>query len=156
MEIRAKLADLAVDCLRPGHFVVEVVASSKNLSKITVVIDGDAGVTIDDCGELSRQLSARLDEIDFGIGHYVLEVSTPGLDQPLKLTRQYRRNVGRGLKVHRRDKSIVAGKLVSATDSGIVLQEQVKEAKKGKVITGPEIALSYEDIEKAFVMVSFN
>ena len=132
--------------------MVEVVASAKNLSKITIVIDGDNGVTIDDCSNLSRALSARLDELDFGSNHYVLEVTTPGLDHPLKLKRQFQKNIGRGLKVHRKDKTIILGKLVSTTEESVVLNQEVKE---GKVMVGKELAIPFNDIEKAFVMVSF-
>lgn len=153
MEIRAKLADLAGECLKPGHFLVDLIVSSRNLSKITVVVDGDQGVTIDDCGEISRQLSARLDELDFGTGRYTLEVTTPGLDQPLKLKRQYTKNQGRVLKVHRNDKSIVIGKLVSTDEQGIVLVVAVKE---GKSLQEKEVRVLFEDIEKAFVTISFN
>jgi ribosome maturation factor RimP len=152
MEIRSKLADLAGECLKPGHFLVDVIVSSRNLSKITVIVDGDRGITIDDCGELSRQLSAKLDELDFGTGHYVLEVTTPGLDQPLKLNRQYVKNVGRALKVHRKDKSLISGKLVKADSQGIVLSQELKE---GKSRIAKEVPLSFDEIEKAFVQISF-
>lgn len=147
------MADLAEKTLKPGQFLVDVVASSKNLSKITVIIDGDHGVTIDDCGNVSRELSARLDEMDFGIGRYVLEVTTPGLDQPLKLRRQYAKNVGRNLKVHRRDKSILSGKLSRTDEQGIVLVQEVKE---GRNRSEKELTITFDDIEKAFVTVSFN
>lgn len=145
--------DLVVSSLKKGHFLVDVIASARNLSKITVVIDGDLGVTIDDCSELSRALSAKLDEQDFGQGRYVLEVTTPGLDQPLKLQRQYAKNIGRSLKVHRTDKSILTGKLVKADTSGIVLMQEVKE---GKIRKESEIAVAFENIEKAFIVISFN
>lgn len=152
MEIRSKLADLAESCLQPGQFLVDVVASSKNLSKITIVVDGDAGVTIDDCGEISRLLSGKLDELDFGTGRYVLEVTTPGLDQPLKLKRQYAKNVGRSLKVRRRDQSQVTGKLSQANEEGIVL---LTETREGKVRQEQEVPILYQDIAKAFVIISF-
>lgn len=152
MEIRAKLADLAESCLQPGQFLVDVIASSKNLSKITVVVDGDRGVTIDDCGEISRLLSGKLDEMDFGTGRYVLEVTTPGLDQPLKLKRQYAGNVGRSLKVRRRDQSQITGKLSQANEGGIVLIQEIQE---GKTRREQEVPVRYEDIDKAFVIVSF-
>lgn len=152
MEIRSKLADLAGECLKPGHFLVDIIVSSRNMSKITVVVDGDNGVTIDDCGEISRELSVRLDAMNFGTGRYVLEVTTPGLDQPLKLKRQYAKNIGRMLKVHRKDKSIVSAKLVKADNQGIVLSQEVKE---GKNRLEKEIQVPFEEIEKAFVQISF-
>jgi ribosome maturation factor RimP len=152
MEIRSKLADLAGECLKPGHFLVDIIVSSRNMSKITVVVDGDHGVTIDDCGEISRELSARLDAMNFGTGRYVLEVTTPGLDQPLKLKRQYAKNIGRVLKVHRKDKSIVSARLAKADEEGIVLSQEVKE---GKNRLEKEIQVPFEEIEKAFVVISF-
>ena len=138
--------------LNSSQFVVDVVASSRNLSKITVIVDGDQGVTIGDCGLISRELSKKLDEVDFGTSHYLLEVSTPGLDHPLKLKRQFQKNTGRGLKVHRKDKSIVQGKLVASDLERIELMQEIKE---GKVTTEHHVMIPFEDIERAFVMVSF-
>src|SRR4051794_17834098 len=92
MDIRAKIAELAEESLVAGdQFLVDVIVSSRNVSKITVIIDGDHGVTIDDCGKISRALSEKLDalNLDTGTASYVLEVSTPGLDHPLKLRRQF-------------------------------------------------------------------
>ena len=152
MEIQAKLRDLVTESLKTSHFLVDVVASAKNLSKITIIIDGDNGVTIGDCSELSRAVSAKLDELDFGSSQYILEVTTHGLDHPLKFKRQYRKNVGRGLKVHRRDKTLVSGKLIRMDEQEIVLSEEVKE---GKSILQKEVIVRFEEIEKAFVTVSF-
>jgi len=145
--------DLAAGSLKKGHFVVDVVASAKNLSKITVIVDGDQGVTIDDCSALSRAMSDKLDTLDFGQSRYVLEVTTPGLDQPLKLRRQYTKNIGRSLKVHRRDHLIITGKLVSVDDAGIRLVQETKEGKHRKEV---ETAMAFDDIEKAFIVISFN
>lgn len=153
MDIKAKLTLLAEESLlNPALFIVDVVASSRNFSKITVIVDGDNGVTIDDIGKISKGLSAKLDELDFGTDRYVLEVSTPGLDHPLKLKRQYQKNQGRGLKVHLKDKSIVQGKLSGVSDEGITLNQEIKEGKK---ITEKEVIIRFEDLERAFVMVSF-
>lgn len=152
MEIQAKLRDLVAESLKTSHFLVDVVAPAKNLSKITIIIDGDNGITIDDCTELSRTVSAKLDELEFGSTHYTLEVSTPGLDHPLKLKRQYYKNIGRGLKVHQRNKTLLNGKLISVDDQEIVLGQEVKE---GKTILQKEVVVRFEEIEKAFVTVSF-
>ncbi|NOT75335.1 MAG: hypothetical protein HOP08_10425 [Cyclobacteriaceae bacterium] len=153
MDIKAKLTELVEASLQdPGLFLVEIVASNRNFSKISIIIDGDKGVTIDDCTRISRVVSEKLDEINFEAESYTLEVSTPGLDHPLKLKRQYQKNIGRGFKIHRKDKSIIQGKLIHADDDKIVLAEEVKE---GKIIVEKEMILPYEEIERAFVMVSF-
>lgn len=153
MDIKANLTALAEASLPNPHlFLVEVVVSSRNLEKILVIIDGDAGVTIDDCTQISREMSAKLDEMNFGADRYVFEVSTPGLDHPLKLKRQFQKNVGRGLKVHRKDKSIELGKLDTVDDEKIGLKQEIKE---GKIIAEKQVLIPFEDIERAFVMVSF-
>jgi ribosome maturation factor RimP len=153
MDIKAKLTELAeASLLESSQFLVDVVVSSRNFSKISVIVDADRGVTIDDCTQISRRLSEKLDEVDLGVEHYTLEVTTPGLDHPLKLKRQYRKNNGRNLKVHRKDKSILQGKLVAADEEKIMVIQEIKE---GKVIIQKEVTIPFDEIEKAFVMVSF-
>jgi ribosome maturation factor RimP len=151
MDVGAKVREIAEGKLAdPGHFIVTVkFLDRQRPARLIVIVDGDNGVTIDACAELSRQLSKALDEQDLLPMAYTLEVSTPGLDHPLQLKRQYRKNVGRGLKVHLVNKQIVQGRLESATEDKVVIEEQVKNA----VSKTTEIA--YGDIEKAFVMVSF-
>jgi ribosome maturation factor RimP len=144
---QSKLAD-------PAHFVVDVRFNDKQRpARLLVIVDGDNGVTIDACADLSRALSKELDDRDLIPEAYMLEVSTPGLDHPLKLKRQYIKNVGRGFKVHLLDKHIVQGRLESADDTRIVIEEQVKGAPKAAPTKMTEVP--YENIEKAFVMVSF-
>ncbi|CAN5183283.1 ribosome assembly cofactor RimP [soil metagenome] len=153
MDIKAKLTELAEASLQnPSLFLVEVIASTRVGAKFSIIIDGDNGVTIDDCTSLSRELSQKLDEIEIEAEHYTLEVSTPGLDHPLKLKRQFHKNKGRSLKVHRKDKSIVQGKLAEVDGEKIVLKEEVKE---GKMMIEKEVIIPFDDIERAFVMVSF-
>ena len=91
-----EIRKLVTENLSPDKFVVEVLVSSKKLPRrVAVMIDGDQGVTIDDCAELSRTLSREFDErAYFGDDNYLLEVSTPGLDHPLKFKRQYTKNAG--------------------------------------------------------------
>jgi ribosome maturation factor RimP len=96
----------------------------KNRTIIQIFIDTDSGITIGECAELSRGLASILDERNLIDTPYELEVSSPGLDQPLALKRQYRRHVGRKFKVSYREgeetKSI-EGKLESVSDDAVVL-----------------------------------
>jgi ribosome maturation factor RimP len=154
MEVIEKLKELAQSHLKdPGHFVVDVIMSKHKPYKVTVILDGDHGITIDDCSLLSRALSEDLDNIDLIRDNFTLEVGTPGLDQPLKLKRQYAKNVGRQLKVHRKDKTIVQGQLKKTDNTKVVMEVEVKEKNKKKEFTQLEIPFS--EIEKAIVMVSF-
>ena len=144
---------LAQENLSPDKFVVEVLISGKKIPKrVLVFIDGDQGVTIDDCADLSRVLSKEFDDrAYFGDDSYLLEVSTPGLDHPLKLRRQYIKNAGRNLKVVAKT-STLEGKLKAVADDKIVL---VQETGSGKKKETKEIEILFSEIEKTFVMVSF-
>ena len=135
------------------HFIVDVVISArKGPKKVLIIVDGDRGVTIDDCAEISRAVGKRLEESPvLEDESYMLEVSTPGVDQPLKLNRQYPKHIGRKLKLKLRD-GILEGKLEAVADDGISLSVESGTAKK-KEIKSHEIR--FDDIEKAFVLISF-
>lgn len=155
MDLKERLLSLANAAVKaPDHFVVDVIISGRNaaMQKVMVIVDGDNGVTIDDCAEISRRISEALDAQDFIEQRYMLEVSTPGLDHPLSLKRQFPKNIGRQLKVHTTDKKMVQGKLAQVSDGGITLEVEEKTGKKKEL---SELHLSYAQIEKAFVMVSF-
>ena len=101
MEIVDNIKNLVAGKLTDSsQFLVDVIVKGhKGPQKVLVVIDSDKGVTIDECGDLSRELSKAFDETQLFTHSYMLEVSTPGLDQPLRLKRQYRKNIGRGIRV---------------------------------------------------------
>ena len=147
-EIR-KLAELS---LSPDKFVVEVLISGKKIPKrVLIIIDGDQGVTIDDCADLSRALSKEFnDRAYFGDENYLLEVSTPGLEHPLKLRRQYFKNAGRTVKVVAKS-STVEGKLKEVADDKIVLVQETGTGKKKEL---KDIEIPFSEIDKTFVMVS--
>mgnify|MGYP005812861813 CR=1 FL=1 len=152
MEIREEIVKIAESKLAdPGHFVVDVVVSLRGKHKVLVFVDGDQRITIDDCADLSRAMSEDLDRLPGLNDSYVLEVSTPGVDHPLKFSRQYAKHIGRSLKVHLRDQTI-EGKLLNVSADAIML-EQVSGSGKKKEIKETEIKFS--DIEKSFVLVSF-
>lgn len=155
MEIAQNIKELAESHVTDGSlFVVDVIVGKHKPYKVSVILDGDKGVTIDDCSTLSRALSEDLDKLDLIKENYTLEVGTPGLDQPLKLKRQYVKNTGRGLKVLRKDKSSVQGQLTDVTETEIVLDAENKVKGKNKIeIRRTEIP--FIEIEKAIVIVSF-
>ncbi len=66
---------------------------------LQIFVDTDSGITIGQCADLSRELAARLDELNVLDEPYELEVSSPGIDKPLTMFRQYKKNVGRTFKV---------------------------------------------------------
>lgn len=136
-----------------SQFIVDVLISSrKGPKKVLILLDGDNGITIDDCANLSRELSKRLDDASWMEESYTLEVSTPGLDQPLKLNRQFKKNIGRSLKVKLLENKTVEGKLAEVFDEKIILA-QTSGSGKSKEIKMTDIPFS--EIEKALVIVSF-
>ena len=134
----------------PSQFIVDVIVSSKRKpQKVTVILDGDSGVSIDHCADISREISKALDDSMLLTDSYLLEVTTPGLDQPLKLHRQYKKNIGRRMRIKISDK-IVEGKLVGVSDSGITI-----ESGDGKKIEKSLVELKFSEIDKSIVLVSF-
>ena len=89
---------------------------------------------------------------EFPEGDFSLEVSSPGVGEPILLNRQYRKNTGRTLSVVLKDERILEGKLTEATEDGIVLEEIKGKGKKQEVILH---SLLYEDIKKAVVAIKF-
>lgn len=137
---------------RPSLFLIDLSISDAN--KITVTLDGDQGVTLQDCIDVSRAIEHNLDreEMDFS-----LEVASAGVSAPLKLVRQFRKNIGRDLSV-KTATAAFEGTLKVADENRIVLEWQSREPKKmgkGKetVIRQEEILLG--DIKEAIVTIKF-
>jgi ribosome maturation factor RimP len=151
MERIEEIRKLAESALVEGQFIVDILASLKGQKKILVLVDGDQGLHIDDCAEISRKLSKALDDSGFIEENYMLEVSTPGVEHPLKLKRQYIKNIGRNVKVKLADKT-VEGRLVEINEGSIILNQEIGSGKKKETHT---LEIPFTEIEKTFVLVSF-
>lgn len=126
----------------------------KGNNEIVVVIDGDQGVTVQDCINVSRKVEHNLDreEEDFS-----LEVTSAGVSEPLQIPRQYKKNIGRKLQVKTENEKF-EGNLIDATESDIKLHWKAREPKpvgKGKVTVEKEAVLEYSAIVEAKVMITF-
>ncbi len=125
-------------------------------NKIFIEVDGDSGVTLKECIRISRHVEHNLDreEEDFG-----LEVTTPDIANPLKVLRQYKKNIGRILEVKTKDNNKFEGTLVSANDTEIVLKWKAREPKpigKGKITVEKTAEIAYTNIQEAKVKIIFN
>ena len=117
----------------PDLFLVEV--KIKPTNNIKVFIDGDQGVTIDKLVQYNRRLYKEIEENNmFPNGDFSLEVSSPGLDEPLKLHRQYVKNIGRFVEVTEKEGNKKDGKLISATEQAIIIEEQKGKGKKIEMV----------------------
>ena len=135
-------------------FLVEVDIKGKPGNyKIQVFIDGDQGTHIDECSKISRSLSNELDEMELIEGKYNIEVSSPGVDKPLKLIRQYPKHIGRELKVLAKDNKKYQGILLGVVDEEIELS--VKSSKVKKELNSASLKLLFADIESAIVVLRF-
>ncbi|MFN3782409.1 MAG: ribosome maturation factor RimP [Spirosomataceae bacterium] len=131
-------------------FVVDIkITVSKIRSKILILVDSDEGISIDQCGDISRKVGIVLDEIIET--PFVLEVSSPGIDTPLKLIRHYKKNIGRNLKITLQDGQEIKGKLLAVEEKHIEVQP---DPKKKKELLAPQL-VQLEDIRQATVQVSF-
>ncbi len=158
MELSTRITELVTSLLskEPNLFLVDVVISGNRVQKkVIIIIDGDMAATIEDCAILSRTLSAKLDEGEIISENYTLEVTTPGVDFPLKLKRQYKKHIGRGFKITLSDKSEVKGKLIGFNDGSVEIEFEVKADKKSKKVEMKTMEIPFEMIDKALVQISF-
>ena len=152
--LREKVENLLQEAFEENNSLFLIDFNVDNSNHIKVVIDGDEGVSVNDCIAVSRKIEHNLDreEEDFS-----LEVLSAGVSEPLRLPRQYRKNIGRTLAVTTPEDKI-EGKLVSVEDNKIRLQWQAREAKpvgKGKVTVNKEAVLPIEEIKEAKVIITF-
>lgn len=127
-------------------FVVDIKVDTGN--NIMVELDNDKGISIDDCISVSRAIEHNLDRES---EDFSLQVTSPGADKPLKVWRQYVKNVGRSVEVTLLDGKVETGKMVAVTDDGITLE--IKPAKPKLPITKVEI--SKDQIKQTKIILSF-
>jgi ribosome maturation factor RimP len=126
-------------------------------NKLLVFADADSGLTFAKCQKLSRYLESFLDTNGWLGETYLLEVSSPGIDRPLKFPRQYAKNIGRTLAVTLLDKTQHEATLKSVGELDFVLTQTVTERdeKKKKVVKVIDTPIPYEQVEKAIVKLAF-
>jgi ribosome maturation factor RimP len=135
----------------PSHFLVEV--RIKPTNNIKVFIDADEGMPLSALVDYNRKLYKQLEESGlYPDGNFSLEVSSPGLDEPLKKVRQYKKNVGRFVEVTLNDGTRREGKLTAATDEGIVVEWEEGKGKKKETKTE---TILFENIKSTKIQVKF-
>ncbi len=152
--LKDRVAELLQDVLKKNEslFLIDFSISSDN--KIKVVIDGDEGVSLENCIDVSRAIEHNLDreEEDFS-----LEVTSAGATAPLVYARQYKKNVGRKLKV-KTTNAEYEGVLTAASDDSITIEWKAREPKpvgKGKHTVQKRQEIALIDIEEAKVVLKF-
>lgn len=132
-------------------FIVEIKGIA--VKRAMVLLDGDEGVKIEDCARVSRHINQKMEEDGLEEALISLEVSSPGVDFPLKFERQYPQHVGRTLAIKLLDGREIEGKLISIDGAVIAVEEKIKE--KGKKVSLNNISLALSEIAEAKIKVTF-
>ena len=153
MSLRLKLENLLSEILdeNPSLFLIELNIAIDN--SIKIILDGDNGVTLNDCIKISRFIERQLDRDN---EDFSLEVTSSGVGNPLKNSRQFLKNIGRKLKVELLNGSSLQGLLDAADDFGFTLKWKQREPKpigKGKRTVEKKEKLSYNEVIKTIVLV---
>jgi ribosome maturation factor RimP len=126
--VQALLAD------QTDYFLVDI--RIKPTNNVKVFLDGDKGISIEACVRYNRALYKKLEETGFfPDGDFSLEVSSPGLDEPLKLLRQYKKNIGRLVELVFQDGTKKEGRLMEVSEDGVIVEETIGKNKKKEVIS---------------------
>lgn len=135
-------------------FVVEISVSPNNHIKVSV--DADTGMSIDKCVEVSRHIEGNFDR---EVEDFTLNVSSPGIDEGISMPRQFKKNIGRDIKVHKAgEHKKIEGLLKEADEKGILIERKEKqrvEGRKKKEWVTLSFSIPYDEIEEAKILVSF-
>lgn len=141
-------------------FVVEVKVNPGN--NIKVFLDADNGLTIDTCIWINRALYKQIEDNElFSNGDFALEISSPGVDEPLKLHRQYKKNIGRTIEVLLNNETKKQGKLTEVSNDEIVIEETGDRAKKNHLNRHQtqqginKTNISFDQIKQTKVLITF-
>jgi ribosome maturation factor RimP len=148
--VKEKLEGLLADKFQEEDyqdcFLVDISISKS--ARVQVFLDCDSGLNLATCGKLSRYLEKWLDESLVLGEKYILEVSSPGVERPL-IKRQYPKNIGRKIRVKKKDGEVIDGKLEAVSEKGIQVELQLskKEVKS--------LDITFEEINESIIIVSF-
>ncbi|HEX2629922.1 MAG TPA: ribosome maturation factor [Chitinophagaceae bacterium] len=153
-ESQIKALEQKVEALispEPGFFLVDL--RIKPTNNIKVYIDADQGISIEKLVQLNRKLYKDIEESNFfPNGDFSLEVSSPGLDEPLRMIRQYRKNIGRDVEVLQQDGVKIEGKLLEVTEDGILVESETGKNKKKQVV---QHTILFDHIKTTKIQIKF-
>lgn len=125
----------------------------KPTNNVKVFIDGDNGLPIEKCVQLNRKLYKLLDEAAFyPEGEFSLELSSPGVDEPLKSSRQYKKNIGRDVAIIFLDETTREGKLIAVEEENIIVEYIEGKGKKAII---QQLVIPFSNIKTTTVQTKF-
>ncbi|MBB1286246.1 ribosome maturation factor [Flavisolibacter sp. BT320] len=147
--LEQKMAGLLEE--HPSHFLVEI--RIKPTNNIKVFIDADEGIMLSTLIDYNRKLYKQIEESGMFPGDdFSLEVSSPGLDEPLKKQRQYKKNVGRYVQITKQDGAVLEGKLLEATEDGVLVETETGKGRKKEI---KQETVIFTDIKTTKIQVKF-
>ena len=148
-----KIEQLTDQVLANEHAYFRVAVRIKPTNNVKVFIDGDQGISIEKCVQFNRKLYKLIEETGmYPEGEFSLELSSPGVDEPLKLQRQYVKNIGRQVEVLFTDGTQKEGKLLEVAEADIIIEHT--EGKGKKAIT-QQLVIPFNNIKTTTVQVKF-
>ena len=143
MNVRDRIAEAITPTIESSNAFLEDVmlvrAGKKSL--LTVIVDGEAGLNLDQVTEISRNVSEIVENLpEMGSTPFTLEVTSPGVDRPLTLPRHWRKNVGRLVKATMLDGSVREGRIGESSEVSVIIDD---------------VAVTYSEIKKALVQIEF-
>ena len=124
-----------------------------SLNNIKVFVDGDEGIKIERCVSFNRRLYKLIEEAAlYPEGDFSLEVSSPGIEEPLKLHRQYTKNIGRTIETQLLDGTIKEGLLETVTENEVTI---IHTAGKGKKAITEQLVIPFINIKSTTVQIKF-
>ncbi len=148
-KVRKSIGDLLAG--HPEHFLIDI--RIKPTHNIKVFIDGDNGISIDDLVKYNRSLYRQLEEENlFSDGDFSLEVSSPGLGEPLKMHRQYLKNKGRFVEIITTDGTKTEGRLLEIGEDSVIVEETKGKGKKAEII---KHEILFSNIKSTQIQIKF-
>ena len=147
------IEDLVGQILSESEDVFLVSVRIKPTNNIKVFLDADSGLSIDKCVKVNRQMYRTIEENAwYPDGNFSLEVSSAGIEEPLKMLRQYKKNIGRNVEVILNDDSAFEGKLLEANEN--LVQLELIEGKNKKAVTVVK-DIPFDQIKQTTVLIAF-
>ena len=146
-----KMANQILAGNEDGTFLVSI--RIKPINNIKVFLDADNGLAIDKCVKVNRAMYKIIEENAwYPDGNFSLEVSSPGIDEPLKLLRQYKKNIGRKVEVTMNDDTQQEGKLLEADEEKLVIEQTSGKNKKAVTVN---TTIAFETIKQTKILITF-
>lgn len=152
MALKDQISELLTPALQEAGYILEEVnlVTPGQHRIVTVIVDGESALNLDQVTEASKIVSALMDEAAFmGEAPFTLEVTSPGIDRPLVLPRHFAKNLTRLLKVTKTDGTVVEGRLTSSSDADITVAVTTKKETN-------DVIVAIADIKRAVVEIEFN